>query len=77
MKILDKIHSKNIRATALKEFWNSEYNDHIYLWHGAKNKYTLSEMDQIKSPTINDIFSSPVDVSNAFNDCKKIYFKFF
>lgn len=76
MKTSKKIHSKNIRATALEEFWGTEYDRDIYLWEGAKNNLTLSEIDQIETSTINDIFVTPDEVSNAFNECKKIYFKF-
>ena len=76
MKTSEKNHFKNIRATNLKEFWGSKYEDDIYLWNGAKHGFTLAEIDQIKPPTLNDNFSTTHETSFAFNECQKIYFKF-
>ena len=42
----------NIRATALEEFWGTEYDDDIYLWEGAKHNYTLNKIGKIKDPDI-------------------------
>jgi len=76
MKSSEKIHSKNIRATALTEFWGSKYEDDIYLWNGSKHGFTLAEIDRIKSLTLEDNFSTTEEVSKAFIECQKIYFKF-
>ena len=79
MNILKKrkyIDNVNIRATTLKEFWGSEYNNDVYLWEGAKHTQTLNEIDQIKMPTFKDIFSTNEEITNAFEHCQKLYFKF-
>jgi|TARA_B110000037_G_scaffold220716_1_gene289394 putative transferase (TIGR04331 family) len=76
MEISKKNQFKNIRATGLKEFWGSKYDDDIYLWNGAKHGFTLAEIDRIKSPTLDDNFSTTEEVSIAFIECQKIYYKF-
>lgn len=76
MEISKKNQFKNIRATSLKEFWGSKYDDDIYLWNGAKHDFTLAEIDRIKSPTLDDNFSTTEEVSIAFIECQKIYYKF-
>ncbi len=70
------IENINLRATALKEFWGTEYDNSIYLWEGAKHNLTLSEIDQIKTPTFKNIFSLNEEKNNALETCKKLYFKF-
>ena len=64
----EKITSTNIRATALKEFWGTEYDDSIYLWEGAQHNLTLSEIDQIETPTFKDVFSSNEEKNNALEN---------
>lgn len=76
MRLPDKLNSKNIRSTTLKEFWGTEFNTSIYLWEGAKHNLTLSEIDKIKIPTTKDLFASNVRNNKAFETCKELYFKF-
>ncbi len=70
-----KISKKNIRATALKEFWGAEYVDSLYLWEGAKHPLTLSEMESVAEETLTDAFSTPTAITAAGEYCKQVYFK--
>ena len=66
---------KNIRATALSEFWGTEYTDSLYLWEGAKNCLTLSEIEKITEETLGDLFAAPEDIVIASEYCKQVYYK--
>lgn len=68
-------HQKSIRATALKEFWGTEYVESLYLWEGAKHPLTLSEMEKITEETLDDLFASPEEIVNAHEQCKQVYSK--
>lgn len=76
MKACKKISHKNIRATAFKEFWGTEFEESIYLWEGAKHNLTLSEIDEISCPTMTDLFAEKEDNAYAHQFCKKLYSKF-
>ena len=73
---LSQIKHKNIRATALDEFWGSEFEHSIYLWQGAKHKLTLSEIENSAIPALKDLFATKEEQTNAHQYCKDIYFKF-
>jgi hypothetical protein len=66
---------KNIRATALKEFWGDEYPDAIYLWQGAKHNDTLTAIESSATPTREDIFSTQEAIQNGHEFCKSFYFR--
>ncbi|MBA7529109.1 hypothetical protein ES705_21301 [subsurface metagenome] len=66
---------KNIRATALSEFWSTEYADSLYLWEGAKHLLTLSEMEKITEETLDDLFAAPEDIVIASRYCQQVYYK--
>ncbi|WP_306534114.1 hypothetical protein [Geobacter sp.] len=68
-----KICNKNIRATALQEFWGDDYRESVYLWEGAKHKLTLSEMDQLTDDTLRDLFAGPDEIVSAGEYCKDVY----
>lgn len=70
-----KISGKNIRATALKQFWGSEYPESLYLWEGAKHPLTLSEMDQVTDETMADIFAAPAETAAATKFCQQTHEK--
>lgn len=74
--MLNNITNKNIRATALKEFWGDEYDESIYLWHGAKNNLTLGEMESLQDTTVEDLFSTEAEINLAHGKCKELYHKF-
>jgi putative transferase (TIGR04331 family) len=71
-----KISNKNIRATALTEFWGDQFSDSIYLWEGAKNNLTLSEIEKLTVPTLSEQFPHEKEVHEAFEYSKKTYLKF-
>jgi putative transferase (TIGR04331 family) len=66
---------KNIRATALSEFWGTKYTDSLYLWEGAKHPLTLSEMEKITEETLGDLFIAPEGITMASQYCQQIYYK--
>ncbi len=69
------ITNKNIRATALNEFWGDEYDESIYLWAGAKHNMTLDEIASVATPTMKDIFATTEQVNQAEEYCRSLYFK--
>ncbi|MCE7911320.1 MAG: hypothetical protein DYG84_06230 [Candidatus Brocadia sp. AMX3] len=69
------ISEKNIRATALTEFWGTEYPDSFYLWEGAKRRLTLNEMERLEVETLPDLFAAPAEIMAAGEYCKQVYFK--
>ncbi|OGT07443.1 MAG: hypothetical protein A2103_04200 [Gammaproteobacteria bacterium GWF2_41_13] len=74
-QINKKIYCKNIRATALYEFWGEKYSESLYLWEGAKHNFTLSEMEKIAEETLDDLFAAPEDIIVASEYCKQVYYK--
>jgi len=70
-----EIYFKNIRATALSEFWGTEYTYSLYLWEGAKHPLTLSEMEKITEETLGDLFVAPEDIAIVHQYCQQIYYK--
>jgi putative transferase (TIGR04331 family) len=71
-----KISNKNIRATALTEFWGDQFSDSVYLWEGAKNNLTLSEIEKLTVPTLSEHFPYEKEINEAFEYSKKTYLKF-
>lgn len=69
------VREKNIRATALKEFWGTDYAESLYLWEGAKHPLTLSEMENITEETLDDLFAAPEDIVIASEYCQQIYYR--
>jgi putative transferase (TIGR04331 family) len=69
------ISCKNIRATADEVFWGGECNESIYLWEGAKYNLSLHEIEKMKTPTMEDLFSSMEMKEDANEYCKMIYHK--
>lgn len=76
MKMLKEISNKNIRATALKEFWGDQHEDSIFLWEGAKHNLTLDEMKNLQVATMRDLFSTEAKINIAYERCKELYHKF-
>lgn len=74
-QIYKEIYLKNIRATALDEFWGTEYSDSLYLWEGAKHQLTLNEMEKIKEDTLEDLFDTPEKITIASEYCQEVYYK--
>jgi putative transferase (TIGR04331 family) len=70
-----KISDKNIRATALQEFWSDEYSESLYLWQGARHNCTLSEIDKSTIPTHKDLFSTQEEIQEGHEFCKKFYYR--
>lgn len=70
-----KICNKNIRASALYEFWDTKYKDSLYLWEGAKHPLTLSEMEEITEDTLPDLFDTPEKIVIANEYCQEVYHK--
>lgn len=70
-----KISNKNIRATALNEFWCEEYPESIYLWHGAQHNKTLNDIEKNKTQILNDHFSTQREIEKGHEFCKKFYYK--
>lgn len=70
-----EIYFKNIRATALSEFWATEFANSLYLWEGAKHPLTLSEMEKITEETVDDLFATPEDIVIASRYCQQVYYK--
>ena len=75
MKASKKISHKNIRATALNEFWGNKYTDSLYLWEGAKHPLTLTEMKKITAETMDDIFATQEDIVIAREYCQQVYYR--
>lgn len=71
-----KLKYKNIRATALNEFWGHEYENDIYLWEGAKHNLTLIEIKKIEEQSFKDLFSTKRAINDATLECKSVYFKY-
>lgn len=71
----NKVHAKNIRATALSEFWGTDYRDSLYLWEGAKHTRTLREIEKITDETLSDLFASEGDIVAAGQYCRQVYSK--
>lgn len=74
VKQSDKIRERNIRATALREFWGDQYSDSVYLWEGAKSPFTLREMAGVTEPVLQDPFFAPEDILIAAQYCQREYF---
>jgi putative transferase (TIGR04331 family) len=70
-----RISNKNIRATALDEFWGEEYPESIYLWYGAQHNGTLFDIEENKTPTLKDPFSTQIEIENGHEFCKKFYYR--
>ncbi|MCK4752576.1 MAG: LIC12162 family protein [Planctomycetes bacterium] len=70
---IDNSLSKNIRATALEEFWGTEFEESVYLWEGAKHRIPLNEWDKVDCPTLKDRFSAKEDIRFAHDYCKEVY----
>lgn len=70
-----KISNKNIRATALQEFWSEEYPDSLYLWQGAKHNSTLADIEKSKIPTHKDLFSTQEEIQKGHEFCKSFYYQ--
>lgn len=71
-----KISLKNIRATALEEFWGDEYGNSIYMWEGAKNNLTLDEIDNLEITTMKDLFITEAEIAQAYGICRRLYRKY-
>ena len=69
------IKKKNIRATALNDFWGDEYEEFVYLWEGAKNNGTLTALETDNSPVLEELFATRKELVSADQYCKKIYFQ--
>lgn len=69
--------NKNIKSTLLKDFWGDKYDESLYLWDGAKYKFSLDEIDANKDETMQDIFKTPLEIDNALDYCLKVYDDFF
>lgn len=67
--------SKNIRATTLKKFWGTKFNESIYLWHEAKHNLTLKEIINNEIPTSIDLFSSKEEINSGHEFCQNYYYK--
>jgi putative transferase (TIGR04331 family) len=64
---------KNIRATALKEFWGDEYDESIFLWQGSKHDLKFDEI--VTSRTCKNVLSSVDEVKAGHEACVKLYYK--
>ncbi|MDA7707902.1 hypothetical protein N8806_01515 [Flavobacteriaceae bacterium] len=73
---MQDINNLNIRASSLKEFWGTEYNNDLYLWEGAKHNLSLAEIKKLKEQTFKDLFSSEESINSAVKNCRSIYFKY-
>ena len=71
-----EISFKNIRATALKEFWGKRYKDSIYLWPGAKHDLNLEEMEDLNYQTYIYLFSTKDEINRGYENCVNLYYKF-
>lgn len=69
------ISNKNIRATALHEFWGEEYSESLYLWQGAKHNGTLAEIEKDSTPTLQDVFSTQEEIQKGHEFCKSFYYR--
>ena len=70
-----KISDKNIRATALSEFWCEEYPEALYLWQGAQHNCTLTDIEKSTIPTHKDLFSTQEEIQKAHEFCKSFYYR--
>jgi putative transferase (TIGR04331 family) len=69
-----KISSKNIRATALQNFWSDQYVDSIYLWYGAQNNKTLAEIEKCDIVKLSDEYSTQEKIEAGHIFCKNFYY---
>jgi putative transferase (TIGR04331 family) len=69
------ISEKNIRATALSEFWGMKFEQSIYLWAGAKQQTPCSEWEKNNIPTFQDHFRTKEEIQLAHDYCKGVYHK--
>lgn len=69
------ISNKNIRATALQEFWSEDHPESLYLWEGAKHNGTLTEIEGSSTPTLKDIFSTQEEIQKCHDFCKSFYYR--
>ena len=67
--------NKNLRVTALEEFWGNEYPESIYLWQGAKHELTIQEIINHRVPTLDDAFSTGDQMNEARDHCQELYFR--
>ena len=63
----------NVRPSIYEEFWGNEYKDSLYLWEGAKHNLTLTEMSDIKVPTVADLFDTEEDIDRADEYCRQVH----
>ena len=72
----NKISYKNLRATALDDFWEDEYTESIYLWEGAKHNLTITKSDEVNIPVLEDIFYHKVDIERGNKFTLEVYHKY-
>jgi putative transferase (TIGR04331 family) len=65
----------NIRATVLEEFWGDEYEDFRYLWEGALQNKSLSDIKLMKDKVCDNPFSNQKDIESGHLFCKDYYFR--
>lgn len=71
-----KLAGKNLRATAMEDFWGNKFNESIYLWSGAKHTIPIVEWELDTTPVLPDYFSSQKNVLKAISDCKFFFEEF-
>ena len=73
---MQKLAGKNIKATALEDFWGNKFNESIYLWSGAKHTIPIVEWELDTNPVLPDYFSIQKNVLKAISDCNFFFEKF-